>query len=119
MSSIDGRPDHAELRELFERHLLPIAEAMRAQGRSFFPLGPDPELTTYLEDRRRPGTSAFEPCRWDDAAGLEAALRRVWGPSTAPELRELAAKMAELAQRLRATDEGGSGDVSELVYVMF
>lgn len=106
---------------MFERDLLPISEAMRSEGRSDFPLGPEPERSTYLEERAEPRMTgeAFESCRWEDAAGFEAALLRLWEAAGRDELCHLAPRMAELAQRLRAAGEDDSGDVSDLTYVMF
>jgi hypothetical protein len=111
MSSIDQARER-ELRAFFDRYLLPAAEASRAEGRVFFPLGPEPAASTYYRRRDDRSDYVFD-LETVDAAGHLAAL---W--SDQPELLALVRPLLQLAETLTQNSDSSS-EVSPFVYAMF
>jgi hypothetical protein len=111
MSSTDDARREA-LEAFWDRHMVPAAEALRARGVSFFPLGADASAETYWNARADGGDylSALEP------GDLEAALRERWAEH--PELLALVGPLLELSARMAERPEE-SGEVSPLIYAMF
>ena len=107
MSSTDER----RVRRFFERHLVSAAEALRARGVRFFPLGPDPDSESWYVDA--PDGPDFRTLESDD---LEARLREQW--TDHPELAALAGELMELARSLEVGEED-DGEISPFVYVMY
>lgn len=104
--------------EFFERTLAPLAREARAQGRSFFPRGPEPEEASYYVLRTSTSMTKadFEitAARTPEEVGRE--LRRLWAddPLLAPLVDALLALMPALEPQ--SEDDG---DVSPFIYVMF
>lgn len=105
--------DERAVRRLFAERLVPAAEALRARGVRFFPVGPEPEAESWYEG---PPTDAdFMTLRDVD---VEAALRARWKAQALPELAQLAAALLELARSLEVHEEQ-TPDISPFVYVMY
>jgi hypothetical protein len=103
------------LGRFFDKRLLPLAEKLRARGARFFPMGPDPQASTYYIAPRR---DRPEFCELEDAAACEKALRDLWEGQKMPELAALAGPILELARQVEIREEE-SGEISPFVYVMY
>lgn len=124
MSSTDDRSEDCSearpedrLRRFFEQKLLPRAEALRARGVSFFPLGPEGEAESDTGGWWQPAPT------WPDLATAEPAelasrLAELWAEQGLPELEDLAEELADLARELEQGEEQ-SADLSPYVYVMY
>ena len=110
------QPGDAELASAID-HLWsgPLAEAV---GRTFMPLGPDPDLTTYYRDREGEQGDAVVDADLSTAEGIERELRRIWSSADDSALAASAAEFARLAVHLRPRS-GSSGEISDLVYTLF
>jgi len=105
--------DANRLRRFFRKRLVPAAEALRARGVSFFPLGPEPEPDSWYTGP--PTEPKFTSLNVDEC---EAALHELWQGQDLPELAELASEMMNLAKHLEVQEEE-SEDISPFVYVMY
>ena len=106
--------DEARLRRFYRRRLRPAAEELRARGVGFFPLGPEPEASSWYEEGPS-GEPEFVELEPED---LERALREHWGREGLSELVALVGPLAELAKKLETPRED-PGDVSPFIYVMY
>lgn len=107
--------EDARLSKFFDRHLVPLAERLRARGRLPFPLGPDEQSASYYV-APEPGEPGF--LELDDPEACERALRALWERRGLPELAALSRPLLELARRLEIREDE-SGEVSPFVYVMY
>jgi hypothetical protein len=109
MNSTDDR----SIRRFFAERLVPAAEALRARGVRFFPLGPEPEAESWYEGP--PRDADFVTLAETD---IETALRARWEAQGLPEIAALAAPLLELAASLEVHEEQ-TPDISPFVYVMY
>ncbi len=107
--------EEARLGRFFDRRMVPLAEKLRARGARFFPMGPDPQVSSYYVAPRR-GKPAFTEL--EGAADCERALRDLWEEQRIPELAALAGPILELARQVEIREEE-SGEISPFVYVMY
>lgn len=101
------------LRSFYHERLIPLVEQARAQRVEFFPLGPEPVESYYIE-RNDDGNYVHE-INADDLAG---ELREIWGRDEFAQLADLAGPIVDLAEAIKETDETPE-DVSPFIYAMF
>ena len=100
-----------ELRQFFQERIVPVAEALRERGTTFFALAPDRTTTSYWNTRPRGEGYIFTV--GDDLAG---ELHGMWRDH--PELQALADNLASMTRSLAERREE-SADVSSFIYAMF
>ena len=106
--------DEKILRCFFAENLVPAAEALRARGVRFFPLGPEAETETWYVPVPEGEPDFFEI----DEAALAEILHERWEAECFPELAALAMSLLELSGQLEVTEEN-MPDISPFVYVMY
>jgi TorA maturation chaperone TorD len=115
MSWIDRkRREEKKLQQFFSRHVVPAAEALRARGVEFFPMGPDAERESWYEDGPSDQPDLFQ---YESAQAAEK-LAAHWASQDLPEVEALAQPLLELARMLEVKEED-SEDLSSFVYVMY
>jgi Carbamoyltransferase C-terminus len=106
--------------DLFDTVITPLAKKMQAEGKAFFPMGPDPALKSYFEkpmphstgpDMAYPGGGM--------PAGLVDAIAAHWARSNQPEFAAAATKLKKLAEVMEETEKQSDGKVDIFVYTMF
>ena len=107
----------------FDTVLMPMAAALRAEGRQPFPVAPDVTWLSYYVRRK---TSAMTPPDFSaasctDVAELELRLRAHWQALGRDALAAHCASIGEAARQARAARSVGTadGEVSPYVYAMF
>lgn len=100
-----------ELRQFFQKRIVPAAEALRERGATFFALAPDRTATSYWNSRPRGEGYIFTV--GDELAGELHAMWREY-----PELQALADDLAVMTRTLAERREE-SADVSSFIYAMF
>jgi hypothetical protein len=120
MSSTERAAD-IRSREAFVKVLVPLAEALRAKGKTFFALRPEPGATSYFAPAARPVMTAadFELAALESPARFVAELARLWKEEGNPELATLAAELEAIAKELDAEPRTESDSVAPFVYTMF
>lgn len=120
MSSTD-RPGDAKAKAMFTAELVPLAEALRARGKRFFPLRPDPALPSYFAAPRRPTMAAadFELPALESPARFIAELARLWRDHGDVELAALAPTLEAIAAAMADERPTESDAVAPFVYTMF
>lgn len=115
--------DDDSLGSYFDQVLMPMAAAMRGEGRLPFPVAPDVTWLSYYVRRKR---SAMEPDDFTSAscasiAELEAQLAAHWEGLGRVQLAASVGQVAIAAQAAKASHEPGPGsaEVSPHVYAMF
>lgn len=118
MNSIDMR----ELREITD----PLFEALLHDGQpdpTFFPLAPDPRLSSYYTERARPAMTAadFRAGSFGDADGFASCLQAHCAVLGRPQAPGQAAMIADTARALRALYRRvqPEAEVSPYIYQMF
>ena len=111
--SLSDNEKEALLHSFYHERLMPLVEKARARGVEFFPLGPEPVASYYIE-RNDDGNYVHE-INADDLAG---ELRKLWGRGELTELADLAGPIVDLAEAIKETDETPD-DVSPFIYAMF
>ena len=106
--------DEKILRRFFAEKLVPAAEALRARGVRFFPLGPEAESGTWYVPVPEGEPDFFEV----DEAALAEILRERWEVESFPELAALATPLIKLSSQLEVTEKE-MPDISPFVYVMY
>jgi hypothetical protein len=107
---------------LFDERLAPEAQARRKRGDGdFFPLGPDPKVSSYFE---RPAVAAMQPADFafpggGDADGLIDALAQSWTAEGNEQLAAMAPALKEIAAALREEAAQSDGSVDVFCYTMF
>jgi hypothetical protein len=104
--------------EFFREVLVPLAEATRREGKSFFPLGPDPQADSYyVEPVRRVMTRAdFELRAAESLEDFVRELAALWTSEGHGELAALAPRLRELV--VQEADEDDEEEVSPFIYAM-
>ncbi len=89
------------------------------EHRALFPLGTDPDSTTYYIRRRETTMSpaAFELMQGCSRESIERGLRAMWEEKN-PEMTRLAPTVARLAAELHQGQQI-DGELSPFIYVMF
>jgi hypothetical protein len=107
--------------EFFDEVIVPLAERARAEGISYFPRGPEPELETYfVEPSRKVMTPTdFELRAVESPEVFISELAALWRQEGHEELTEMAPRLAELALKIPQPDEAEQEDLSPFMYVMF
>jgi hypothetical protein len=107
--------------KFFDEVIAPLAERVRAEGISYFPLGSEPELETYFVEPSRkvmaPGD--FELRATESAEAFISELAAFWQREGHEELAEMAPQLAELAREIPQSNESEQNDLSPFMYVMF
>ena len=122
MSSTDAAAPARLAQELYDATMAPLAASRRAEGRAeTFPMGPDPEATSYFEtpDCSRMTAADFEFPGGGDAEGLVDALEASWMASGDGDLAALAPRLKAIAAALAAIGDEPDGDIDALCYTMF
>jgi hypothetical protein len=101
-----------DLRDFFERHLVPVADVCRERNIEFFPLGPDAGAVTYFIDRNDDGNYVREI----DSDDIADELEQMW--SDLPELAAIVRPLMELAETLQEKEETAD-EISPFIYAMF
>lgn len=119
-STEEDRPRQAAA-ALFEEAVVPLAEANRAAGKSYFATGRDPAATSYYQQPlcRVMTERDFEFPGGGTAEGLVEALGEAWAAQGEAGLAAMKPRLMEIATALRAEAEAGDGSVSVLCYTMF
>jgi hypothetical protein len=97
----------------FEEVIVPVAEQRRAEGKSFFLLGPDAEAETYFVE---PSRSVMRPADFELGAtestqSFVEELSARWIQEGNEELAAMAPRLAELASEFAAQDEPAEEDL--------
>ena len=105
----------------FDEVIKPLAERARAEGKSFFPLGPDPEASTYFMEapRRSMRPEDFELRAAESPEQFVAELASLWTHEGNDELAAMAPRLAELASAMAAQEQPEAEDLSPFIYAMF
>lgn len=105
--------------EFFRGVLVPLAEAARREGTSFFPLGPDAQADSYyVEPTRRVMTRAdFELRAAESLEDFVEELAALWTAEGHDELAALAPRLRELV--VHEADQDDEEEVSPFIYAMF
>ena len=115
----DPGGSHPEVLFFFRQALLPLAEKLRAEGKSCFPLRPDSRASSYFTPCRRrgvrPGDLEDPGCAPEPMA---QALVLRWEAEGFPELAALAPGLVRLASCLDATGEPLE-ELPPYLYAMF
>lgn len=108
-----------EIRQLFNKDILPLALEFKKRNISFFPTSFNHDEPTYYLIRERSAMRAEEyELSVSQASELEKEMIKVWNSQGCSELIPLASKTANLAESLRFI-EICSEEVSPFIYVMF
>lgn len=107
--------DDEDLRRFYEDRIVPAAEALAARGIRFFPMGPEPDESTWYEDAP---TEPPELMPLGDQRECLLRLRDRWERQGLPELVELVDPLVRLAERLQPPEEEPA-EISQYVYVMY
>ena len=120
MSSTEAGGSIPEVKRFFSEELMPLAEKLRDEGKSFFAISPDPAAKTYYIKREKTAMTpaSFELPGCDSLDSFEKALADMWTSQGYPELAALAPTLAKLAHSIYSVEEQG-GEVSPFIYVMF
>ena len=120
MSSTDRNDPDAAIRAFCSETFRPLADRVAAEGRRFFPHGPDPAESSYYVRRGRTSMrkADFESPAFQTADEFAGELAAMWKAQGFDALCPLAPAMARLAQQLQQVEEQ-SDEVSPFVYVMF
>jgi hypothetical protein len=115
---IEKRDDVATPAEFFREVLVPLAEAARREGKSFFPLGSDPQADSYyVEPARRVMTRAdFELRAAESLEDFFRELAALWASEGHGELAALAPRLRELV--VQEANEDDEEEVSPFIYAM-
>src|SRR5262245_7117208 len=105
--------DERAVRRFFHKRFVTAAEALRARGARFFPLGPEPDRDSWYEGP--PQEADFITLSESE---VERALRERWEAQGLPELAALAGPLLALATSLEVHEEQ-TPDISPFVYVMY
>ncbi len=107
--------------QFFDEVVAPLTERVRAEGKSYFPRGPEPELETYfVEPSRKIMIPAdFELRATESAAAFMTELAALWQLEGHKELAEMAPQLAELVKNIPRQTEADQEDLSPFMYVMF
>ena len=109
-----------QLRKLFKRDLMQIADFCQREGVQVLDPNPDPGMESYYITPavEKMGKADFETGGATDVDHLEAALRDLWSEERCLVFAVLAERVAKLARSVRATEEQSS-ELSQFVYVMY
>jgi len=80
MTSTRADDASPQVREFFFAELLPLAEKLRAEGKYFFSVKPDPGVQTYYvtRDKRKMNPEDFEAAGCESEDSLEKAFVALW-----------------------------------------
>ena len=112
-----------EIRDFFEKELMPLAKKMQQEGVSFFSLVSNPDVHTYYVDRDKIITP-FKNCEmkgYDSIDDCIQALTELWilqGYSKLAALAPTLSKITKLCRSLEQEEEQ-KGEVSPSMYVLF
>jgi hypothetical protein len=106
--------------EFFDRHLLRLASDCDGRNGGYFPVGPEPGLSTYYIQRREtaPRREDFEALESPDGGTLAAEFRKLWDEPEDTPLASLAEEFGALAESMAKKAEQTT-DVSPYIYIMF
>jgi hypothetical protein len=115
----DGGGDEL-IRHFHAQELMPLAERLAREGRSVFPLAPEPAASTYYRRREKTqmSPSDFEVFGPGSVEDLEKALAELWTREGLPQLAALAPGLARIARSIYLTGERDE-EVSPFIYIMF
>ena len=107
--------------DFFEDVIVPLAERVRAAGKSYFPRGPEPELETYfVEPTRKVMTPAdFELRATESTEAFLGELTALWRQEGHEELTGMIPRLGELAREIPQPNEAEQEDLSPFMYAMF
>jgi hypothetical protein len=116
---IEKKDDLATPAEFFRDVLVPLAEAMRKEGKSFFPLGANPQADSYYvePERRAMSRADFELSAAESLEDFVRELAALWKAEGHGELAALAPQLLELV--VPETAEDDEEEVSPFIYAMF
>ena len=120
MSSTKADGAIPEVKKFFFEELMPLAEKLRDEGKSFFAVRPDPAAKTYYIKRKKTAMdpASFEVAGCDSFDSFEKALADMWTSQGYPELAVLAPTLLKLTKSIYSVEEQ-SEEVSPFIYVMF
>ena len=107
--------------DFFDEVIGPIAERERAAGKSFFPLGFEPEAETYFSTPARKVMTAgdFELRAADSLENFVAELSALWTQEGNEELAVMAPRLFELAREMASRPQPEAEELSPFMYAMF
>src|SRR5213594_3901885 len=102
MSSIRARRTSSRVRKFFFEELMPLAEKLRGEGKTFFPVKGDPSAKTYYikRDKTTMAPQDFEVVGCDAVESFGDAIVDMWRAQGYPELIGLAPGLSKLAESL-------------------
>jgi hypothetical protein len=103
------------LERFFQKHLVPLAEKLRAQHVQFFSQGADDDASSWYVDDPADTPELYE----FDMADALAELKTLWQRENHGELTPLVEPLAQLAEKLKTKADDQSDEVSPFMYVMF
>ena len=107
----------SEIREIFES-LLEVKKSDPKEGKGYFSLQPDREATSYYEIPKHPEQSYFSFIDTKNQELLTKSLADLWRGKD-NELLPMAAKMSEMAFKLRELQGEQSTDLSPFIYTLY
>lgn len=113
------RPD-VMAAKTFRDVVIPLAEGLRQNGKSYFEMEPDPNAASYFV---KPKRSVMEKADFELSgdASIESIMKAIfnyWIDAEDSELCQLIPPLTQIAVSLRG-EEGQKEEVSEFVYAMF
>lgn len=107
--------------DFFDEVIGPIAQRERAAGKSFFPLGFDPEAETYFSTpvRKVMKREDFELRAADSLEKFVAELCALWTQEGNEELAAMAPRLLELARQMASRPQPEAEELSPFMYAMF
>jgi hypothetical protein len=120
MSLTDAEHKETLAAQFFTEIIVPLADTIRAKGKAFFPLGPDPQQESYYDEptRRIMAPEDFEFSGDRSVEEFMTSLAAFWRQEGNSELAKIIPKLTELALQLSHEEEQDE-DVSPFIYVMF
>lgn len=105
----------------FDEMIKPLAERARAEGKSFFPLGPDPQAPTYFVEPQRKvmRPDDFELRAAESPEQFVEELAALWMYEGNGELAAMVPRLAELASAMAAQEQPDAEDLPPFIYAMF
>ena len=105
--------------DFFHDVLVPLAAAARREGKSFFPLGTDPQAESYyVEPLRRVMTRAdFELSAAESPEDFVRELATLWTAEGYVELAALASQLLDLV--VPEAEQEEEAEVSPFIYAMY
>ncbi len=120
MNWIKDKDTSKIVRKIFSKKILPLSKKLQKEGKTFFPLKPNPNARTYYIKREKTSMvpEDFEVSGCDSFNSLEKYLKDLWESDGYSEICSLAKTSSELSKLLYFIEEENE-EISQFIYVMF